>query len=228
MSDTPLSAVVFCAGFGTRMRHLVRDVPKPMVEVGGRPMVDRAIDLLREAGITTVHANTHHHADRIEPHLAALGVTSHRETPRILDTGGGLKAMAPHLPEAPVITLNPDAAWRGPNPVAQLLKAWRPEMECLMLLVPLDRTGREAPGDFAFDGTRISRKGDFVFTGAQIIRPDLVADVEDEVFSLNVVWDRLIAAGGVHAVVYDGAWHDIGTPEGVKRIEELGAHGVRA
>lgn len=219
MSRASSSAVVFCAGFGTRMRHLTRDVPKPMVRLRGRPMIDHAVSLLRDAGIDHVFANTHHLADRIEPHLADLGVAYRRETPDILDTGGGLKALLPLLPDGPVVTLNPDSAWRGANPVSQLLSAWGPGMSCLLLLTPLSRTTRKAPGDFALADGKVTRKGDFVYTGAQIIDPRLVADIDQDIFSLNLAWDRAIANESAHAIIHDGDWADIGTPEGLARIE---------
>lgn len=224
MSDTPNSAIVFCAGYGTRMRHLVREVPKPMVPVMGRPMVDHTVGLIRTAGLSRIFANTHHLADRIEPHLTALGVEWQRETPDILDTGGGFKALAPRLPKGPVLTINPDAAWSGGNPVTALLQAWRPDMSCLMLVVPISATGRTPPGDFALSGGKLTRKGDYVFTGAQIIRPELVTAVADDVFSLNKAWDRAIGSTGIDAVVYDGGWQDIGTPEGIAEIEARADH----
>lgn len=182
-------------------------------------MIDHAVDLLREAGVSAIFANTHHLPDRIEPHLSEVGVTWRREHPDILDTGGGLKALAPLLPAGPVITLNPDAAWRGSNPISMLIDAWSPGMQCLMLLLPVARTDRVGHGDFSLSKGRIARKGEFVFTGAQIIRPDLVEGIEGDVFSLNAVWDRLIASGDIDAIVYDGDWRDIGTPEGLAALE---------
>jgi MurNAc alpha-1-phosphate uridylyltransferase len=201
------------------MRHLTRDVPKPMVRFRGRPMIDHAVSLLHDAGIDRVFANTHHLPEQIEPHLAELGVAYRREAPEILDTGGGLKALLPLLPEGPVVTLNPDAAWRGANPVSQLLSAWRSGMSCLLLVTPLSRTMRMTPGDFALSDGKVTRKGDFVYTGAQIIDPKLVADIGQGVFSLNLAWDRAIAKGAAHAIIHDGDWADIGTPEGLARIE---------
>jgi MurNAc alpha-1-phosphate uridylyltransferase len=219
MTDQPSCAVVFCAGFGTRMRHLVRDIPKPMVPYLGRPMVDHTVELIRGAGIEPIFANTHHHAERIEPHLDQLGVAWHREHPDILDTGGGLKALSSLLPNGPVLTINPDAAWAGPNPVTELLDAWRSDMACLMLLVPITKAPREGGGDFAIVDGKLRRRGDYVYTGAQIIRPELVTEIKETVFSLNRAWDRAIATMGVHALVYRGDWRDIGTPEGLAEFE---------
>ena len=224
MTDHPSAAVVFCAGFGTRMRHLVREIPKPMVPYLGRPMVDHTVDLIRAAGINSIFANTHHHADRIEPHLDRLGVAWQREHPDILDTGGGLKALIPLLPDGPVVTINPDAAWSGPNPVDALVTAWRAEMSCLMLLIPIAKAPRDGGGDFSLVDGKVQRRGDFVYTGAQIIRTQLVADIDETVFSLNRAWDLAIATTGIHAIVYRGDWRDIGTPEGLADIEAFASN----
>ena len=114
---TPKAAMIFAAGFGTRMGALTRTIPKPMVPLGGRPMIAHAIDLLRDAGIEKIIANTHYLPDQIEPYLKDQGVKVLRETPDILDTGGGLRAALPLLGADPVVTINPDALWLGPNPI---------------------------------------------------------------------------------------------------------------
>ena len=132
MSQQINAAMIFAAGFGTRMGELTRSTPKPMLPLAGRPMIDHAIDLVRNAGIVRVVANTHYLADQIEPHLVRRDVVAVRETPEILETGGGLKAALPHLGADPVVTLNPDAAWTGSNPISTLLNAWRPEMSALL------------------------------------------------------------------------------------------------
>ena len=82
-------AMVFAAGFGTRMRPLTNDRPKPLILVAGRTLLDHALDILADAGVTNVVVNTHYLADQIEAHLAARPITVLREMPEILDTGGG-------------------------------------------------------------------------------------------------------------------------------------------
>lgn len=222
MTDRPPSAMIFAAGFGNRMGEITQTMPKPMVPFLGRPMIDAAIDLVRAAGITDIVSNTHHLPDVIEPHLQSRGVTIQRESPDILDTGGGLKAALPALGTNPVITLNPDAAWLGANPVSKLLQAWQPTMQALLLLVPAQMCGKtDEQGDFSLEHGQIRRKGAFIYTGAQILRTEKLADIEDTVFSLNRYWDHLIASGGVHGIVYSGQWRDIGTPEGLVAAEQM-------
>lgn len=220
MSLAPSSAMVFAAGFGTRMRPLTDDLPKPMIPLQGRPMIDRAVAHLRDAGIERIAANTHYLADRIAPHLASLGVQASPEPDSILDTGGGLRNALPLLGRDPVITLNPDVAFIGPNPVDTLLATWRPEMTALLLLVPLEAIGVDREkGDFSLEHGKISRGGGHVYTGAQILRTDRLSEIGSDAFSLNAYWDLLMATAPLNGTVYPGEWLDIGTPAGLARAE---------
>ena len=215
------SAMIFAAGFGTRMGDLTRDLPKPMLPLGGRPMIAHTIDLLRDAGINHIVANTHYLADQIEQYLKDQEVLVHREMPDILDTGGGLRAALPILGDGPVITINPDALWQGPNPVLALLQAWSPKMRALLMLVPATgAVGATGTGDFSLEHGQIQRKGPFFYGGAQIITTDLLDQIEGSVFSLNAYWDLLAGIGPVHGIVHSGTWHDIGHPEGLAAAEE--------
>lgn len=212
------AAMIFAAGMGTRMGYLTKETPKPMVPVLGRPMVDYTIDLLKDAGVSNLVANTHYLPDQIVPHLKLQGVTVLHEDP-ILETGGGLRAARSYLGVDPVITINPDAAWRGPNPIVELVSAWRSEMQAMLLLVA-SPTG-SANDDFSLEQGTISRSGAFRYTGLQIIRTDRLPEIQENVFSLNAYWDLLAASGPLHGVVYTGNWCDIGTPEGLGQAEKM-------
>ncbi len=214
--------MIFAAGRGTRMGALTRDRPKPMIEVAGRPLIDHAIAIGRAAGCAPIVANTHYLRHRIEPHLAARGVTAAPEPDRLLDTGGGLAHALPLLGAGPVFTLNSDALWTGPNPLATLEAAWEGG-DALLLCVPRARAvGREGPGDFAMDGGgRITRGGDLVYTGAQIIDPAVLDTEAEAVFSLSRVWTRLAGAGRLRGVVHPGGWADVGHPGGIALAEDM-------
>ena len=221
MNASELSLMIFAAGFGTRMGGLTDRTPKPMLPLSGRPMVNHAVEFAREAGVDTIVANTHYLYDKIEPHLDDLGVYSSREKPRILDTGGGLRAASQHL-ASPTFTLNPDAAWLGANPLIELSSAWQDHMQALLLLVPSDRVqGREGPGDFSIENGRLRRGGELVYSGAQIIRTEALEEITAQVFSLNVYWDKLGAAGTLYGTTYSGHWCDIGTPQGLTLAEQM-------
>lgn len=220
--------MIFAAGLGTRMRPLTDTCPKPLIPVAGRTLLDRALDLGRAAGAGPVVVNTHYLGDRIAAHLAGGDVAISDEPGTILDTGGGLRQALPLLGRngengGPVMTLNPDVVWTGPNPLAALDAAWRDDMDALLMLVPLDRaTGRQGAGDFALgaDG-RISRRGDHVYGGAQIIRTDRLAEIPDRVFSLNRLWDLLIANGRAFGITHPGGWCDVGYPQAIPLAERM-------
>ena len=218
----PNSAMIFAAGFGKRMAAFNSDVPKPMVPIAGRPMIDHSIDLIRSAGITNIIANTHHLHDRIAPHLGEMAVRAVQEVDRILDTGGGLRAARPHLGVGPVVTLNPDVCWFGPNPVTTLIEAWQPGFDALLLLIPpVHALGTSAAGDFSLEQGEIRRNGPFIYSGAQIIRTDRLDEIGTDVFSLNAYWDLLLNTGEVRGLIYNADWCDIGTPEGLKMAEAM-------
>nr|WP_267139757.1 nucleotidyltransferase family protein [Anianabacter salinae] len=215
--------MLFAAGFGTRMRPLTDDRPKPLVEVAGRPLIDHALGLA--AGQTgRVVANLHYRAPQLEVHLAPLGVTTILETPEILDTGGGLRNALPLLGGGPVLTLNTDAIWRGGNPLAALRAAFDPaRMDALLMLVrPEDALGHAGRGDFAMDaGGRLTRGPGHIYSGAQMIRTEGLRDIPDRVFSLNRLWDRMIEDGRLFGIVHRGRWCDVGHPESIELAESL-------
>ena len=225
---TPGAVMIFAAGLGTRMGALTRDRPKPLIEVAGVSLLDRALALARGAGVARIVVNTHAHARQMQAHLAraAPGALISHE-PELLETGGGLARALPLLDADPVFTLNADMVWSGPNPLTVLAATWDPSrMDALLCLVPrAEATGHAGPGDFfaAPDGA-LARRGaapaaDFVYAGAQIIRAGALAGHAGPVFSLNPVWDRLIAAGRLFGCVHRGAWVDVGRPEGIALAE---------
>ena len=215
--------MIFAAGKGTRMRHLSADRPKPLVEVGGRPLLDHTLDLVRAVSPGGIVANSHTFAEQVERHLAGTDVVlSHEEV--LLDTGGGLKAARPLLPPGPVMTINSDAMWSGPNPLATLLEAWDPDrMEALLLmLAPEARLGHLRDGDFAIDAEgRMTRGGPFTYSGAQILHPDVLDEIGEDVFSLNRAWDLIGARAGLFGCLFPGRWCDVGQPESIAIAESL-------
>lgn len=221
--SNPDAVMIFAAGFGTRMGALTADRPKPMVRVAGRPLIDHALDLVAAVSPARIVVNTHYKAEVLHRHLAGRDlVISHEE--EILDTGGGLKQATPLLASESVFTLNPDVAWHGPNPLRHVQSAWNAaEMDALLLCVPTARAiGRLGGGDFSVDAEgHISRGGDLVYTGVQIVKPALLERISERVFSLNRLWDLLIAEGRAFAIEYPGAWCDVGRPEGIALAEDL-------
>jgi MurNAc alpha-1-phosphate uridylyltransferase len=224
MRASPDAVMLFAAGFGTRMRPLTLDRPKPLIEVAGRPLIDHALTLAQGITPGTIVANLHYRADQLEAHLAHRPVRTITETPDILDTGGGLRHALPLLGPRPVFTLNTDAIWRGPNPLALLRDAWDPErMDALMCVIPVDQTiGYAGVGDFARDALgRLERGAGLVYGGAQIMRTERLASISEPVFSLNRIWDAMQAEARLYGCIYPGKWCDVGYPGGIAKAEAL-------
>jgi len=222
--------MIFAAGRGVRLGPLTEAMPKPLISVFGQTMLDRALALVDAAGISHKVINTCYLGHLIAEHLSGRqDITILREKGDALETGGGLKNARPFLGAAPVFTLNPDAIWTGANPLMQLRDLWRPEkMGALLSLVPLEQVPEQhGAGDFQMDKNGRIRRfhgGDgpvFIYTGAQIIDPGITSSVPDNRFSLNVLWDLLIAKGRLFGCVHPGGWADMGTLKGLSRAETL-------
>jgi len=227
----PAALMLFAAGFGTRMGALTADRPKPLIEVAGRPLIDHALDLVAAAGVPRTVVNTHYRADQLAAHLAGRpGIAISHEAPDILDTGGGLRQALPLLASDPVYTLNSDAVWTGAKPLGELACAWDPDrMDGLLLLIDRGRAhGHKGRGDFLPDADgRLARGPGGIYSGAQILKTATLADIPDRVFSLNRLWDRMIAEGRLYGLIHDGGWCDVGHPGGIAEAEALLAGSAR-
>lgn len=219
--------MIFAAGFGTRMGALTKDRPKPLIKVAGKTLLDHALDLALTPQVSRIVVNAHYHADKIAAHLTGKNVALSVEAEAILETGGGLRAAMPLLGSSPVMTLNSDAVWTGMNALDALAAGWDgASMDALLLLAPVSATlGYSGQGDFRTDDAgRIHRAngGDgLVYLGAQIIRTDLLPCIPQTTFSLNLLWDRMIAEGRAFGLAHDGGWCDVGRPEGIGQAEAL-------
>lgn len=234
MAAMPKTAMVLAAGLGTRLKPITDHTPKPLVSVAGRSLLDRCLDRLVEAGVTRAVVNIHWLGGQIRDHLASrrdIAITISDETDLLLETGGGLVKALPLLGDAPVFAVNADLIWRdeGKSSLQRLAEAFDPaRMEALLLLQPRDRaTGHGGPGDFSLspDG-RLIRRGmqataPYVYTGLQILQPSLLRDAPAGPFSLNILYDRAIAAGRLYGLVHQGDWMDVGTHDGLAQAETL-------
>ncbi len=216
--------MMFAAGFGTRMGALTADQPKPLIKVAGKPLIDHALDLVDGFGTLRIVANLHYKPEQLERHLAGRDVLLSNEQPDILETGGGLRHALPLLGGGPVFTTNTDAIWRGPNPFKLLADAWDPmQMDALLLCIPLNHAeGYTGTGDFLIDAEgRASRGPGLIYSGVQILKTEGLHDIPDRAFSLNLLWDRVLADRRLFALPYPGKWCDVGQPEGIKVAEAM-------
>jgi MurNAc alpha-1-phosphate uridylyltransferase len=217
-------AMILAAGLGTRLRPLTERVPKPLVEVAGRSLIDRIADRLEEGGVARIVANSHHLGDQVAQWAAGrrLPPVTVSPEPDLLETGGGVKAALGLLGPAPFYVVNGDSLWLdGPRPaLARLAAAWDDErMDALLLVISTPRAnGYEGRGDFFVDPLGRARRrrerevASHAFIGVQILHPRLFADAPEGAFSLNRLYDRAAQDGRLHAVAHDGAWFHISTP----------------
>ncbi len=227
----PGRAMVLAAGLGIRMRPLTDNLPKPLLEVAGRTMLDRALDHLDAAGIGNAVVNCHYLADMIEAHVAgragpAISVSREDE---LLDTGGGVTKALSMLGAPAFYVANADIVWTdGVVPALdRLAAAWRDEeMDALLLLHPTNAAvGYAGAGDFSLqDNGRVRRRAPeetapLVFTGVQILHPRLFTDAPAGAFSLNRLYDRAENEGRLHGIVHDGGWYHVGTPDSLKEAD---------
>ena len=230
-------AMILAAGLGTRLRPITNQMPKPLVSVGGRPMIDYVFDLLAQAGIERACVNVHHFAEQMEAHLAAesrLDIVISDERAALLNSGGGLAKGLRLLAREPALVMNADLFWVRENPdrkpaLASLAEQFDPaRMDMLMLCVPIDRTtGHNGKKDFSIgeDG-RLARYREglpdpVVYAGALALHPALLDDAPDGAFNLNIYFDRTIEKGRLYGLLLDADWITVGTPEAIPAAEAV-------
>ncbi len=241
MSGAPTTAMVLAAGLGTRMRPLTDRRPKALVEVAGRPLIDRVLDELVAAGVTRAVVNVHHFADQVEAHLAHrsdLEVLISDERGELLDSGGGIQKARPLLGEDPIFVANIDSLWiaAGEAPLETLKRVWDPAaMDILLLLVARGRgLGFEGPnGFFMDDAGRLTHSVEpepptpFVNTGFGILKPQVLdGSPASGPFSILPVWRRLQQDGRLRGVAMDAFWMHVGDPAARDAAEQRLGQGL--
>ena len=215
--------MLFAAGKGTRMGSLTDNCPKPMIKVAGMPLIDHALQFVNAASVGPKIVNLHYLPELLKAHLSHQDILFSDETAALLETGGGLRKALPLLGQSPVITMNTDAVWKGPNPIDVIQNAWAPQMEALLLVVKKqDVSGHLGAGDFDLDAAgRLHRAPNMIYTGVQIVRTDVLAEIDEAAFSMNLAWDIIAKRGGLYGAVYDGKWCDVGQPSSIPLAEAM-------
>jgi len=233
MPVTPSKAMVLAAGLGLRMRPLTERMPKPLVEVAGRPLLDHVLDKLLDAGVTEAVVNVHYLPDQIINHLASrkqprIIISDERE--QVLGTGGGVVKALPELGDAPFFHVNSDTLWIDGvrSNLARLAETFDPaRMDILLLMAPTASSiGYSGSGDYAMlpDGALRKRRENqvvpFVYAGAAIISPAIFADAPKGEFSLTRMFDRANEAERLFGLRLDGVWMHVGTPDAIAAADE--------
>jgi len=215
------------------MRPLTLATPKPLLKLAGRPILAHALERLHAAGIQNIIVNAHHLADQMAAFLKAYPPVILTQEEELLETGGAIMAMRTKnlLPDAPFYIVNGDAFWvDGPtDTLGRLADAFRPDETDAMLLLAraagaVAETGR---GDFLWprDGA-LRRRGErdvapYLYAGVQIVSPTLFAAAPPPPFSMNLLWDQALAAGRLGAIIHDGVWFHLSTPDDLERADAV-------
>ncbi|HQT38158.1 MAG TPA: nucleotidyltransferase family protein [Acidocella sp.] len=229
----PDTAVILSAGLGTRMRPLTLTTPKPLLRLAGRPILAHALDRLRAAGVRKIVVNAHYLADQIGAFLSDQSDVVLNQEPQLLDTGGAIMAMqAKHLlPDEPFFVVNGDAFWvDGPtDTLARLANAFdAKQLDAMLLLARTAGAMAETGlGDFLWPrGGQLKRREErdvapYLYAGVQIVSPSLFTAAPPAPFSMNLLWDRALAAGRLGAIVHDGVWFHLSTPEDLAHADAV-------
>lgn len=230
----PDTAMVLAAGLGKRMRPITETIPKPLVEVAGKPLIDHVLDRLADAHVARAVVNVHYLADQIEAHLrdrTGPAITISDERDELLETGGGIVRALSALGPAPFYLLNTDSLWiESSRPLLErLAEAWDDaRMDALLVVAPVvTSSGYAGDGDFMLgpDG-RLGRRPErlmapFVYTGSGILSPRLFEGAPEGRFSLNVLFDRAIEVERLFGLRLDGLWMHVGAPQAIAEAETM-------
>ena len=214
-----MRAMILAAGRGERMRPLTDQTPKPLLEVGGKPLIQYHIEALRDAGFRELVVNHAHLGNQIVERLGdgtqfGVRIGYSAEPKGALETGGGIKHALPLLGEGAFLVINADI-WTD-YPYQQLYR----EPEGLAHLVLIDNPAHNSQGDFQLNGQRVTVEGKskLTFSGIGVYQPDLFADSPAGAFALAPLLRGAMQLGEVSGEHFQGQWLDIGTPQ---RLAEL-------
>ena len=212
-------AMILAAGRGERLRPITETLPKALVEVQGRSLIERHLDTLAEAGIETVVINLGWLGQQIierigSGHAYGLKVIYSPEGDDILETGGGIRRALPLLGNEPFLVVNADVYTDMPVPSVSLVEG----DVAHLFLVP--KPEYRAHGDFELREGRVidGESPGLTFSGVALYHPRFFSECEPGRFPLAPMLREAARAGRVSGSIYDGLWEDVGTPE---RLEQL-------
>jgi len=225
--------MILAAGLGTRMRPITDTMPKPLVRVSGKTLLDYGLDALVRSGVPDVVINTHHFGDQIVQHVETredIAIQISDESRQLLDSAGGIINALSMLGPDPFFLLNADSFWlEGFKPnLLHLAEQWDPEeMDILLLLADMNAAvGFTSKGDFTMDvDGRLKRRQEhtvapYAYAGAAIVHPRVFEGVEEGPSSINRQFDEALERRRLFGLRLEGLWLHVGTPEAIREAEE--------
>ena len=222
--------MILAAGLGKRMQPLTLKTPKPLLEIQGETLLERALNLLISNGVEEVCINTHHLSDQIREYLSKFkfkaNIEISSEEDLLLDTGGGAEKATKEFKKNPFFIINPDTLWSDKyyKEVQFLEKVYIENKKPCLLLVKKDLSlDKSFKGDFNLDGKLVSRdaNNNYIFTGLQIITRDSLNLINKKVFSMNEVWNKLINEKNLYGVESNQKFYHLNTFEMYKKISKM-------
>ena len=205
-------AMILAAGFGKRIHPLTLKQPKPLLKIGDETLLSNTLKFLQLLGITQVVVNVHYLGEQIVDYINKnkfnLAINIVREKDKILDTGGGILNAIQNFSNEAFLIINPDTLWNSHylKELKMMQKVFfENEKKCLLLVVNKKKSFDQSfKGDFNLKNNLISRKArdnlDYIYTGLQIIEPEVFSNINEKVFSINKIWDKLIASNELYAI----------------------------
>jgi len=228
------SAMILAAGLGTRMRPITDTLPKPLVEVAGKPLIAYGLEALDRLGVNRIVVNVHYLAPLLIDWLSQRpgpDISISDETAELLDSGGGIVKALPMLGNDPLLVLNADTFWleqpgAKTDNLSRMADRFDPGMmDILLMTARLDQaTGHTGAGDFILgeDGrlTRYKGTGEpVIYAGAIILHPRIFNGITEAKFSLNRCFDAAASKGRLFGLAMQGHWLTVGTPEAIAEAE---------
>tara|TARA_B100000579_G_C22806244_1_gene842679 strand:+ start:594 stop:1292 length:699 start_codon:yes stop_codon:yes gene_type:complete len=223
-------AMILAAGLGTRMKPLTLKIPKPLIKVGSKNLLERSVNLLEDYGVEQIVINVHHLAEQIEKFISNIKskvkIIISNEKDLLLDTGGGVKKATKIFEKKPFFVLNPDTLWLSGylGEMKSLEKIYfENKKPCLLLVNKRLSFDTSFQGDFNLKNNIVSKdkENNFIFTGLQLIDRNYLALVDKKVFSMNEVWNKLIKENKLSGLESSQKFYHLNTEAMYKRISDL-------
>ncbi len=223
------SSIILAAGLGKRVREYSLDIPKPLIEVNGKPLLEHSVNIMEKLGFEEIFINVHYKSDQITSYLKNLNnlkIKISDETDCLLDTGGGIKKIMDENNIKHAFVLNCDNLWKVEDTVflREMIKSFPKDIMSLLALTPTDLiSGYNGIGDFSFTKDDYIQRYDnktnkgYVFNGAQIIRKEAFKDLKNSVFSINQVWDDLISKNLIKGYKFNKNVLHLGTAAALRK-----------
>ena len=222
--------MILAAGLGKRMQPLTNKKPKSLLEIRGSTLLERAINLLINHGVTEITINTHHLANQIEKFVSdfksKIKINISNEKDLLLDTGGGVKKGTKEYKDNPFFVINPDTLWS--NKYSEEMQSLEKEYfknkrPCLLLVKKELSFDNSFKGDFNLNNNLISKdeQNQYIFTGLQIMKNHHLAFLNKNIFSMNEVWKKLISENNLGGLESNQKFYHLNTLEMFEKISSL-------